>query len=443
MRAYIMTMKNKKKWFNIRFASETIKRTKLWQNITDVFDKNNRIFFAISHKIKPETLIEEKLEISKEETAPTTQKAKKKKVFNLVFFLINLVLVALVFWNFAREQGGIQPLSTLFANSPRWGYIFIAIGLFFLTNLFNATKFAVFIFSKTRKIRPWFSYKLAVFGRYYDLITPMGSGGQPFEIYYLKKNGYSGEASTAIPLAKYMIWQVAFSILCTTILIMYSKNLVSTPAVLILAWVGLSIILLLFLFVFFMSITKRFGAVLVVGVLKILVKCKIIKNYRKTLKKVLKFVKSYQYSIKHFAKSPRTVIASILATMGSLISNALIAYFVLKSFIDTPSMSCYDIVCYCLICECAVAIIPLPGGSGASELSFNALLGSLFPVGTLFWGVLFWRFLVYYAYIPQGWIIMLIDAINKDKKPKTKIKELNFVPKQEESTKNSIEIKTK
>jgi len=38
---------------------------------------------------------------------------------------------------------------------------------------------------------------------------------------------------------------------------------------------------------------------------------------------------------------------------------------------------------------------------------------------------------------------MLIDAINKDKKPKTKIKELNFVPKQEESTKNSIEIKTK
>ena len=436
-----MKRENKAKWFNIKFASERLKRTKIWQHLTSEFDRNNRIFFAIAHKIKPETIIEEKLETSKEETTSTTPKTKKKKIFNLIFFIVNLALVFFVFWNFAHEQGGIQPLSTLFTNSLKWGYLLIAVGLFFLTNIFNGAKFSVFIFSKTRKFRPIFSYKLAAYGRYYDLVTPMGSGGQPFEIYYLKKNGYSGEASTAIPLAKYMIWQVAFSILCTVILIMYSKNLISTPGVLILAWVGLSIILLLFLFVFFMSITKKFGAALVVWVLKLLVKIKIIKNYRKTLKNVLKFVKSYQYSIKHFAKSPLTVGLSILATFGSLIANALIAFFVLKSFVDTPAMSWYDIICYCMICECAIAIVPLPGGSGASELSFNALLGSLFPDGTLFWGVLLWRILVYYAYIPQGWIVMLIDSFRDKNKPAPKVNELSFDPKVENNPNNRLEIK--
>ncbi len=432
---------NKKQWFNIKFASERIKRTKLWQHLTDEFDKNNRIFFAISHKIKEETIIEEKLELSKEETTTPTKKTKRKKIFNTCLFIANLALVCMVFWNFAHEQGGIQPLRTLFANSPKWGYIFLAIGLFFLTNIFNGAKFAVFIFSKTRKFRPVFSYKLAAFGRYYDLITPMSTGGQAFEIYYLKKNGYSGEASTSLPMAKYMAWQVTFTILCTTILCLYSKNIVSTPAVLVLAWIGLSANILLFLFIFFMSITKRFGAALVVWSLKILAKMHIIKNYRKTLRKVLKFVKSYQYTIKHFAKSPLTVTCSLLATLGSLVSTAMIAYFVLKSFVPHPAMSWYDMLCYCMICECAIAIIPLPGGSGASELSFNALLGSLFPSGTLFWGVLLWRILVYYAYIPQGWLVMLIDSFRSKDKPLPKIKEISFVPKREKSTKTSPVIK--
>lgn len=421
--------KEKKNWFNIKFATEKIKRTRLWQHLAEEFDKNNRVFFAISRKLSQEVIIENTLEDSKDEAEPTTKKSKKKKIFNTVFFLINMVLVALVLWNFAHEQGGIQPLSTLFANSPRWGYLLIALALFFATNIFNGLKFSVFIYGKTRKFRPIFSYKLGAYGRYYDLITPMGSGGQPFEIYYMKKNGYSGEASTSVPLAKYMIWQFTFALLCTFILIMYSHKLVSSPAVLILAWVGLSIILLLFLFVFFMSITKKFGASLVVGVLKLLVKLKIIKNYRKTLRKVLKFVKSYQYSIRHFAKSPLTVICGVLVTLGSLLCNSLIAYFVLKSFVDNPAMSWYDIVCYSLICDCAVAIVPLPGGSGASELSFNALLGSLFPEGTLFWGVLIWRILVFYAYIPQGWLVMLVDSLSKKQTINHSANEISFEPK--------------
>jgi len=79
-----------------------------------------------------------------------------------------------------------------------------------VTVLFNGMKFLILIHHRTGKWRPWFSIKLGVVGRYYDLITPLGSGGQPFEIYYLKKDGYSGETSTAIPLAKYMFWQFTF-----------------------------------------------------------------------------------------------------------------------------------------------------------------------------------------------------------------------------------------
>ena len=64
----------------------------------------------------------------------------------------------------------------------------------------------------------------------------------------------------------------------------------------------------------------------------------------------------------------------------------------------------------------AVCFFPLPGGTGATELSFNALLGSLFTEGTLFWGILIWRFLTYYLYIIQGAIILIADMFTRKKK---------------------------
>lgn len=105
-------------------------------------------------------------------------------------------------------------------------------------------------------------------------------------------------------------------------------------------------------------------------------------------------------------------------------------------------MSWFDIVAFSVICECAVAIVPLPGGSGASELSFNALLGSLFPEGTLFWGILIWRILVYFLYLPQGWLIMLDGAIKKNRANKLALSKLSYENINKDGEKNKIELQT-
>ena len=288
-------------WLNLKNKLVAFKKTSI-ENIKANIEKNSRIFFTTSKKLSDDTLIEHKLTQTKDAIAK--KKTKNKKIFNLLFFLFNIILVVAVFYNFAKEQGGVQPLSTLFANKPKWRFLWVAVGLYAIAVIFNTLKFSFLIHSKTGKFRLWFSFKLATIGRYYDHITPLGSGGQPFEIYYLKKNGYGGDIATAIPLAKYMVWQIAFMIICTFILIAYGPNYSTSPIVLICAWIGLALIMLLFLFVLFMSITKKFGASLVVGVLKLLNKMHLIKDYRKVLIKVLKFVKQYQYCIKTFAKIP-------------------------------------------------------------------------------------------------------------------------------------------
>lgn len=394
-------MKDKKSWINKNLIKECFEKAKT--KVTE----NRKLCFEIDDGLTEKSITHDALVKAENRQE---KKSKKKQLLSVLFFMLNIALVCLVFYNFSKEQGGIQPLDTLFANSPKWYFLLVALGLYFATVILNGCKFLILIHHRTKKIRFNFSVKMAVIGRYYDLVTPLGSGGQPFEIYHLKRNGYSGETAAAIPLAKYMFWQIAF-LLTSLYVLIFQGTMTNSTLVIVCAWIGVSICLALFLFVFFMSTTKKWGASLVVGVLKLLHKMKIIKDYRKTLRKVLRFVKQYQICIKSFAKSPITVISMTLVSILSLITHALIAYYIYIAFVDVSIVSAYEIVCKCFICELASSFFPMPGGSGAQELSFNALLGSLFTEGTLFWGILIWRILTYYIYVVHGGIVIIIDSI--------------------------------
>ena len=396
----------------IKFKKGSLERLR-----TDI-NNNSRVFFSTLKKINEEILVSETLD--RATTIADKPKSTKKKILSACMLIVNIALLAVVFYTFATEQGGVHPLSELLAGKPNWQFLIIAILLFFATNLINGLKFLIYIKHKTGKFKPLFSLKVAMVGRYYDLITPLGSGGQPFEVHYFRKHGYTAETSTTIPVAKYMVWQLSFFLLCLGILIAYSAELISSPLLLVLGWVGLSIVLVIFLFVFIMSIPQKIGPSLVVGILKLLHKMKIIKNYRATLLKVLKFVKSYQLSLKETFKNPLIIISQVLITIAGIVTNSLIAYFIYLTFNQSPTVSWWDIVCKCCLCDLTACFIPLPGGSGAQEISFSALLGSLFPEGSFFWGVLFWRILTYYLYIGQGAVLLITDAIvNKVKNHST------------------------
>ena len=402
------------KIYHTSHSKVKFKKGSIEQIRTDI-NNNSRVFFSTLKKINEEILVSETLD--RASTIADHNKPVKKKILQSIMLLVNIALLVFVFYSFATEQGGVHPLSELLAGKPNWKFLIIAVLLFFVTNFLNGFKFFIYIKHKTGKFRPFFSYKLAIVGRYYDLITPLGSGGQPFEIHYFRKHGYSPETSTTIPVAKYMVWQLSFFLLCLGILIAYSAELISSPLLLILGWVGLSVVLLIFMFVFIMSIPQKIGPSLVVGIIKLLHKMKIVKNYRATLLRVLKFVKAYQFSLKETFKSPSIIISQIVITMLGIISNSLIAYFIYLTFTPTPTVSWIEIICKCCLCDLTACFIPLPGGSGAQELSFSALLGSLFPEGSFFWGVLFWRILTYYLYIGQGATLLITETIaNKIKK---------------------------
>ncbi|MFR3347348.1 MAG: lysylphosphatidylglycerol synthase domain-containing protein [Christensenellales bacterium] len=65
--------------------------------------------------------------------------------------------------------------------------------------------------------------KTAILGKYYDFITPLGSGGQPFQIVYLstQKKIPIGPA-TSIPLSGMIVYQVGYVCFAISMFVVYA-----------------------------------------------------------------------------------------------------------------------------------------------------------------------------------------------------------------------------
>lgn len=82
-----------------------------------------------------------------------------------------------------------------------------------------------------------------------------------------------------------------------------------------------------------------------------------------------------------------------------------------------PSFSSFvTIWVYAILCDLASGFIPLPGGTGMAEVAFTLVLTPIFPEGTVFWGLLLWRFMNYYIYLLQGLLVLIYDKIWGSKK---------------------------
>lgn len=349
-------------------------------------------------------------------------KTKKKKKWNIILFLCNIVvLTVLLVVNFSQDAGAM----VLSFKDINYWWLLIAFGVSLVEIGIEVVKYLGLIYSTTKQIRPYLSYKVSALGRYYDNITPLGSGGQPFQIYYLNKRGVHGDNATSIPLARLVLWQISFVIINIFILIFKFNtvfgNSVEFNVILTIAIISLVLNSVVVATVLFLSISKKWAPKFIVWCLKLLYKMKLVKDYKVQYRKTLNFVREYQLSIKKLIKDIPWLIVQVILAVVQIFVFASIPYFILHAFLPAAQMetvNIFNIISQSLICQLAVVVIPTPGGVIASELSFLALfsnyLGLASPQATL--AMLFYRIITYYYILIQGLVVISYDFVYGDKK---------------------------
>ena len=342
---------------------------------------------------------------------------KKKRTRNIIisslFLALNIVVVVFIARNIFAEtpDEGLGSIVTLWGRY--WYFIVVAFLCTIVALLAEGMKFFVMVGKKLKGRRLRVSLKTAVFGKYYDNVTPLGTGGQPFQIMYLYQYGISGPDSSLLPVASFVMNQIAFTLIAVVVFITGS-HLVTVDFLRISAYVGLFFMMAMPIVVLLFTLFPVISRKLSVGILKLLHRFKLVKSVDERIQKIDYFIVRFKTSFKQMSKSRRILVVTFLLSIVYHIAIFSIPFFVVKGL--GMDVNYIELFALCVFVYSAISYVPTPGNSGGAEVSF-AFIFTMLAGSQLFWSMLMWRFASYYAILMLGLLTLLGDFIAHQKKP--------------------------
>lgn len=330
----------------------------------------------------------------------------------LLFIILNAVVIILTA---KAEFGNSAEAAELSQVHINWWLLIPAALCFILAINLEVHKYVVMMreMSKQktnhRAIRK-IARRTVLLGKYYDNVTPAAIGGQPFQIYYMRKHsGLSKGQSTAVPIFGMIAGQIGFLIIAI-ICFIFGAYAINNPVLFTTAWFGLLFYAFWPVMVLGVTFLPKPTIKFINLIVKFLAKIKIIKKREEALQKVETEVKEYAKSIRIILKTKGLFLKTVSLSLGFNFLIVLIPFFVLAAF--GGGVNLWVAITTTVAVTSAVYFIPTPGNSGAAEGTFFLVFSGL-SSGYVFWAMLVWRFFSYYIYIILGPIIYLIMHLEK------------------------------
>ncbi|MBR2449287.1 MAG: flippase-like domain-containing protein [Clostridia bacterium] len=447
------------------FDSEFMEKVKPEEKIPDAdfiaqkSDKETRrkIVKSIAFGIKPEE----------------KQIGRRQKLYKVLFTVLFVVFVVGVlaftayrdFFASGRDFPSWGELKLILKES--WRYLLYALFALFLTFFFKALKLSIMCKSLTKKFHFKTCFETAIIGCYYNNVTPLAVGGQPFEIYHLSKHGVHGGVASSIPIASFMLNQFAFVILGIFFISAWRTNDLDIPLNLYnvlpttfytLAIIGLICCFMMPFLVVLFSLMPKIGAKLVHFIMWVGSKLRIVKNPKETTIKTVKNVIHNATCLKKICKNPLVFILSFLVSFLEHAASVSMAFFVLKAFGYDITQTINGVTTdvglvkewlqvaqICILIFASITFIPTPGNSGAADLSFFLLFEVGLYAGLAFPAMVIWRGFSFYSYIIIGFIFATLKKKADHKREQMELQAVSsdgFISGQGEQ-KTNLESSTK
>lgn len=347
------------------------------------------------------------------ETETTEKNTRKKRrlrsiLLYLLFFLVNAAVITVFLVR--EDKTGDSALWDAVKHNLSNNVLFSILSMvaFLLVILADVVVFNVLIRKIGYHDKSVLATKAAIYGRYYDKITPWSIGGEPFQIGYLTFGGLRAGESCAITMSRHIVRFFATAPVVIVILIAsrISTNLWVMLAAILSVCFGLVVPSVMLVCAVKPVIGEKIGIFLI----RLLTKSKIVKNPEKVVERFEENIEKFSVGIRHLGKNKWAIPVIAAAAIIELFATNSVPYFVMRAFgyAATPYWHTFVL---CIFVTYASSFAPTPGGAGLAELSFYAIFATVVPDGYLFWAVLFWRVAVFYLPVFIGFLLHLFDSV--------------------------------
>ena len=319
---------------------------------------------------------------------------KKKTIFNVIFLLV--VFAGTMYGVFHGEDIG-EIVKILGQVNVLWlipGVICVVIFIW-------GESIIIYYMMRTLKIRlkKWTCFLFSSVGFFFSCITPSASGGQPAQIYYMKRDGIKIGHSTVNFLLMLMSLQIVTLIFALISLVGNGMFVFSNMDGI---WPLFVYGIIFYTVMIFVIVCAVFYSALLKKIVKALVTflaaIKIIKNKEEALKRADESIESYIISAVYIKKNPHLLVKTLGVSTVQVLLQFSVPYLVYRAF-GQDVYSYFDIFSLQTILTICVSALPLPGAVGASEGTFMKMFFVIFGSELVLPATLLNRGISFYVYL--------------------------------------------
>lgn len=341
------------------------------------------------------------------------EKSRKSLMFKLLFVLVNVITITIILVLEFRKGEIIDFSEAMAVLNRNIHWFFLALGVFGVKFLADSMSYYVLIRDTTGESRLPLAMKVCLIGRYGDGITPMGTGGQPFQIYYLHKYNIEIPKAASIPLARVVVKIIGYNLTMLIFFVFFSQD--GSTVVKSAAFFALFVNSFQPFIILFFAFNRPLGLKITDMILKLGHRFKLIKDYEKAKNFWLKRIDEMLVSIRYFSTRPAIFFTLLVFAVLEMLCMASIPYLVYRVFGGDGSITWVFMATSTMYVISASIIAPTPGTSGVAEASFYAIFERVIMNGLLFYALITWRIITFYTFIVGGFILLIYESVYKKK----------------------------
>lgn len=333
---------------------------------------------------------------------------KLKKVANVIV----LALVTCLVLYFSLKDNFNTIINEIINVNIFWLIISFLLALSFWFFKAIATTRIANIFEKDYSIKQ--GMRLVLETNFFHAITPFAVGGQPYEIYSLKKSKLKITEATNVSIVNFIVYQIAL-VLLGIIAIVYNHHFVllkENDLLKNLVVVGFLVNFIVIVALFLLTCTKKINKILMKFIIKVLNKIHLVKNKDEKIKQFNEYLNEFHQGAKILLHDKKLFIKLIFVHFIGLISSYLIP-LTLAYAMGISSYTGIEAIVLSSYVMLIGAFVPIPGGTGGLEYGFMTFYGSFIKGSKLNAIMLLWRFITYYFAMILGAILLGIRKKEK------------------------------
>ena len=337
-------------------------------------------------------------------------KSRKKIIFNGVFLA---VVFALTVYGVFHGEDLSSMMDAIHRADKRWLVPGIALVAFFIWGESIIIWYMMRSSGICLKKRTCFLFSSV--GFFFSCITPSASGGQPMQIYDMKKEKISIPVSTVILMIVTITYKLVLVVIGVGIAI-FGRGFLHKylEGILPVFYLGLALNIFCVTFMTILVFHPLLAKAILVKGMKLLERLHLMKKKEGRLKKLEDSMDTYRNTAAYLKNNPFVIVKVIGITFIQRMALFAVTWFVYQAF-GLHGTGFWEILFLQAVISVSVDMLPLPGGMGISETLFLNIFSPVFG-GLLLPGMVLSRGLGYYGELLISAVFTVVAQLTIGKK---------------------------